>query len=136
MNTHTGTLTRVEARRTIAHRRRQWVAVLRAAMHPEDVERLRADAKLAVEQLAPGSYFQSAALRVLEVAHLLAGNEGAPDVTAGQVKERSGGIARLSRTALPGSCVAEYLGEPLHACLEGRRSPGNRAGDAGSRAAW
>ena len=63
MNTHTGTLTRVEARRTIAHRRRHWVAVLRAAMHPEDVERLRADAKLAVEQLAPGSYFQSAALR-------------------------------------------------------------------------
>jgi DNA-binding CsgD family transcriptional regulator len=91
MNTHAGTLTRVEARRTIAHRRRHWVAVLRAAMHPEDVERLRADAKLAVEQLAPGSYFQSAALHVLEVTHLVAGNEGAPDATAGQVMERSDG---------------------------------------------
>jgi len=67
-----------------------WIALLRAAMHPEDVERLRADAELAVEQLAPGSYFRSAALNVLEVAHLLAGNEGSPDATA-QVKELSEG---------------------------------------------
>jgi DNA-binding CsgD family transcriptional regulator len=123
MNTHPDTLTRVEAQRTIAHRRgerplrsvgeffeaaerqtsrgmllpdrgrslEQWVAVLRAAMHPEDVERLRADAELAVEQLAPGSYFRSAALHVLEVAHLLAGNDGSLDATAGQVKKRSDG---------------------------------------------
>jgi DNA-binding CsgD family transcriptional regulator len=69
----------------------RWVAVLRAAMRPEDVERLRADAERAVEQLPPGSYFQSAALRVLEVAHPLAGNEGSPDATAAQVKEQSDG---------------------------------------------
>jgi DNA-binding CsgD family transcriptional regulator len=75
MSTHTGTLTRVEARTTIADRRRQW----------------RADARLAVEQLARGSYFQSAALRVLEGAPLLAGNEGSLDATAAQVKERSDG---------------------------------------------
>ena len=60
-------------------------------MRPEDVERLRADAELTVEQLAPGSYFQSAALHVLEVADLLVGNEGSPDATAAQVKERSDG---------------------------------------------
>jgi DNA-binding CsgD family transcriptional regulator len=40
---------------------------------------------------APGSYFRSAALHVLEVAHLLAGNEGSLDATAAQVKERSDG---------------------------------------------
>jgi len=122
MNPHTGTLTRVEARGTIADRRRerpqlsvgefsevaerrrstrmlpdtvssfeQWVDALRAAMRPEDVERLRADAELAFEWLAPGSYFRSAALHVLEVAHLLAGNEGSLDATAAQVKERSDG---------------------------------------------
>ena len=69
----------------------QWVDALRAAMRPEDVERLRADAELAFEWLAPGSYFRSAALHVLEVAHLLAGNEGSLDATAAQVKERSDG---------------------------------------------
>jgi DNA-binding CsgD family transcriptional regulator len=122
MNTHTETLTKVEARGTIADRRQerpqssvselfdpaerrssagifpdtassleQWVAVLRAAIGPEDVERLRVDAELAFEWLAPGSYFRSAALHVLEVAHLLAGNEGSLDATAAQVKERSDG---------------------------------------------
>ena len=96
MNPHTGTLTRVEARGTIADRRRerpqlsvgefsevaerrrstrmlpdtvssfeQWVDALRAAIRPADVERLRADAELAFEWLAPGSYFRSAALHVL-----------------------------------------------------------------------
>ena len=69
----------------------QWVALLRAAMRPEDVERLRVDAELAFKWLAPGSYFRSAALHVLEVAHLLAGNEGSLDATAAQVKERSDG---------------------------------------------
>ena len=69
----------------------QWVDALRAAMRAEDVERLRADAELAFEWLAPGSYFPSAALHVLEVAHLLAGNEGSLDATAAQVKERSDG---------------------------------------------
>ena len=119
MNPHTGTLTRVEARGTIADRRRerpqlsvgefsevaerrrstrmlpdtvssfeQWVDALRAAIRPADVERLRADAELAFEWLAPGSYFRSAALHVLEVAHLLAGNEGSLDANA---KERSDG---------------------------------------------
>jgi len=122
MNPHTGTLTQVEARGTIADRRRerpqlsvgefsevaerrrstrmlpdtvssfeQWVDALRAAIRPADVERLRADAELAFEWLAPGSYFRSAALHVLEVAHLLAGNEGSLDATAAQVKERSDG---------------------------------------------
>jgi len=119
MNPHTGTLTRVEARGTIADRRRErpqlsvgefsevaerrrstrmppdtvssfeeWVDALRAAIRPADVERLRADAELAFEWLAPGSYFRSAALHVLEVAHLLAGNEGSLDANA---KERSDG---------------------------------------------
>jgi DNA-binding CsgD family transcriptional regulator len=69
----------------------QWVDAVRAAMRPADVERLRADAELAFEWLAPGSYFRSAALHVLEVAHLLAGNEGSLDATAAQVKERSDG---------------------------------------------
>ena len=69
----------------------QWVDALRAAIRPADVERLRADAELAFEWLAPGSYFRSAALHVLEVAHLLAGNEGSLDATAAQVKERSDG---------------------------------------------
>ena len=69
----------------------QWVDALRAAMRAEDVERLRADAELAFEWLAPGGYFRSAALHVLEVAHLLAGNEGSLDATAAQVKERSDG---------------------------------------------
>jgi DNA-binding CsgD family transcriptional regulator len=67
----------------------QWVALLRAAMRPEDVERLRVDAELAFKWLAPGSYFRSAALHVLEVAQLLAGNEGPPEATAAQMKERS-----------------------------------------------
>jgi DNA-binding CsgD family transcriptional regulator len=67
------------------------LAELRAAMRPEDVERLRVDAELAFEWLAPGSYFRSAALHVLEVAHLLAGNEGSLDATAAQVKERTDG---------------------------------------------
>lgn len=69
----------------------QWVAVLRAAMRPEDVERLRADAELVVEQLAPGSYFRSAALHVREVAHLLACGEAAPDASAAHAKERTEG---------------------------------------------
>jgi hypothetical protein len=47
-------------------------------------------------------------------------------------------LARLSRTtgALQVICRDEWLAEPLHVCVEGRRSPSNRAGDAGSRAAW
>jgi DNA-binding CsgD family transcriptional regulator len=49
------------------------------------------DAELAVEWLAPGSYFRSAALHMLEVAHLLAGNVGSLDATAAQLKERSDG---------------------------------------------
>lgn len=53
----------------------QCVALLRAEMPPESVERLRGDAELAVEHLAPGSYFRSAALYVLE---LLAGNGVSP----------------------------------------------------------
>ena len=69
----------------------QWVDALRAAIRPADVERLRADAELAFEWLAPGSYFRSAALHVLEVAHLFAGKEGSLDATAAQVKERSDG---------------------------------------------
>ena len=122
MNAHTGTLPRVEARRTIAHRRgerphrsvgeffeaaerqtsrgvlpdtgsslEQCLAVLRAAMRPEAVEGSQADAELAVEWLARGSYFRSAALHVLEVAHLLAGNKGSPEATAAQVEERTDG---------------------------------------------
>jgi DNA-binding CsgD family transcriptional regulator len=108
MNKHTGTLTQAEAPVTIADREaaerrtsarmlpdtvsslERWVAVLRAPMGPEDVERLRVDAELAFEWLAPGSYFRSAALHVLEVAHFLAGNEGSLDATA-QAKERSDG---------------------------------------------
>jgi DNA-binding CsgD family transcriptional regulator len=69
----------------------RWVALLRAAMRPDDVERLRADAELAVEQLAPESCFRSAALHVLEVAGDLAGDEGSPSKTAAQVKDRSDG---------------------------------------------
>ena len=60
-------------------------------MRPDDVERLRADAELAVQQLAPGSCFRSAALHVLEVVGDLAGDEGSPSETAAQVKDRSDG---------------------------------------------
>jgi len=67
----------------------RWVALLRAAMRPDDVERLRADAELAVEQLAPESCFRSAALHVLEVAGDLGGAEGSPSETAAEVKDRS-----------------------------------------------
>jgi DNA-binding CsgD family transcriptional regulator len=69
----------------------RWVALLRAAMRPDDVERLRADAALAVEQLAPESCFRSAALHVLEVAGDLAGAEGSPSETAAEEKDRSDG---------------------------------------------
>ena len=69
----------------------RWVALLRVAMRPDDVERLRADAELAVQQLAPGSCFRSAALHVLEVVGDLAGDEGSPSETAAQVKDRSDG---------------------------------------------
>ena len=65
----------------------QWVGLLRGSMRFEDVKRLRANAELAVEWLARGSYFRHAALHVLEVAHVLAGYEGSPDPTAAQVKE-------------------------------------------------
>jgi DNA-binding CsgD family transcriptional regulator len=64
---------------------------VRLVMRHGDVERLRVDGELVVEWLAPGSYFRSAALHVLEVAHLLADNEGSPEATAAQVKERSDG---------------------------------------------
>lgn len=57
-------------------------------MPPENVERLRGDAELAVKHLAPGSYFRSAALYVLE---LLSGNADSPTPTALQVKARSNG---------------------------------------------
>lgn len=161
MNTHTDTLTRVEARRTIADRRRerplrsvgeffeapeqqasrgtlsdsgssleQWVAMLRAAMRPEDVERLRADAELAVEQLAPGSYVRSAALNVLEVAHLLAGSEGPPDASAAQVKERSDGEAletsRFRMHLAAGLSAAELRLLPLLATHLSLRGIGER----------
>jgi DNA-binding NarL/FixJ family response regulator len=58
-------------------------------MRPDDVERLRADAELAVEQLAPESCFRSAALHVLEVAGDLAGDEGSPSASTAQMKDRS-----------------------------------------------
>jgi DNA-binding CsgD family transcriptional regulator len=90
----------------------QWVAMLRAAMRPEDVERLRADAELAVEQLAPRSYFRSAALHVLEVAHLLAGNEGSPDATPAQLKDWSDAedpVAMRFRQLLTASLTAAEL---------------------------
>jgi DNA-binding CsgD family transcriptional regulator len=60
-------------------------------MRPDDVERVRADAELAVQHLAPGSCFRSAAVQVLEVVGDLADDEGSPSETAAQVKERSGG---------------------------------------------
>jgi len=68
-----------------------WVGLMRAAMRPEDVERLDVDAELAFEWLAPGSYFRSAALHLLEVAHLLADNGGCLKGTAAQVKKWSDG---------------------------------------------
>jgi DNA-binding CsgD family transcriptional regulator len=67
----------------------QWVALLRAVMRPEDVERLRLDAELAFKWLSPRSYLRSAAVHVLEVAQLLAGNEGSLDATAAQMNEQS-----------------------------------------------
>ena len=66
------------------------LAGLRAAIGPEDVERLRVDAEQAVEQLAPGSYFWSAASHVLEVALRLAGSYASSDAST-QLKEQSDG---------------------------------------------
>jgi DNA-binding CsgD family transcriptional regulator len=70
---------------------KRWAAVLRAAVRPEDVERLRADAELAIEQLGAGNYFRSAALHVLEIAHQLAGDEGSQNGTAAHVNGCSDG---------------------------------------------
>ena len=67
----------------------QCVALLRGAMPPENVERLQGDAELAVKHLAPGSYFRSAALYVLEITSLLAGNGDSPKPAAGQMREPS-----------------------------------------------
>ena len=58
-------------------------------MRPDDIERLREDAELALKQLAPESCFRSAALHVLEVAGHLAGDEGSPSETAAQLNDRS-----------------------------------------------
>jgi len=55
---------------------------------PPDTE---SSSRVAVEWLAQGSYFRSAALHVLEVAHLLAGNEGSREATAAPIRERSDG---------------------------------------------
>jgi len=85
MNTHTGTLTPVEALFAAAERQTS------REMPPDTGSSLRADVELAVEWLAQGSYFRSAALHMLEVAHLLAGNGGSREATAAQVKERSDG---------------------------------------------
>ena len=66
------------------------LAGLRAAIGPEDVERLRVDAERAIAQLAPGSYFWSAASQVLEVAVRLAGSYASSDAST-QLKEQSDG---------------------------------------------
>jgi len=124
MNAHAGTPTPVEARRTIAHRRSEtphrsggefFAAAGRQTSRgllPDTRNSLRVDVELAVEWLAQGSYFRSAALHVLEVAHLLAGNEGSREATAAQVKERSHGEeteALLSRTRLAASLTPAEL---------------------------
>ena len=50
-----------------------WVANLRAYMMPDGVQRALADAHLALEQLAPDSFFRPSALLIRGVAHALLG---------------------------------------------------------------
>jgi hypothetical protein len=60
--------------------------------------------------------------------------------TLASVSRTCGSAGRFASITHACACrafvVTNGLGEPVHACVEGRRSPGNRAGDAGSRAAW
>ena len=81
----------------------QWVPLLRGVLPPGNIERLRGDAELAVEHLAPGSYFRSAALYVLEIISLLSRDEDAPaggSLDAGDSDFRARSAAGLTAAEL------------------------------------
>ncbi|PWU19076.1 MAG: hypothetical protein C5B48_14075 [Candidatus Rokuibacteriota bacterium] len=58
---------------------RAWTALVGAALCQSGVERMRADAELAVSSLAAGSWWQPSALLYLGVARLLAGDTAVAD---------------------------------------------------------
>ena len=57
-----------------------WLALLRAVLCRDGVERMRADAELAARAMAPGSFLRTASLMYLAAAHLMAGDRDRADV--------------------------------------------------------
>ena len=82
-----------------------WVATLRAHMMPSGVEQALADADLALDQLAPGSFWIPTALLARGVAHALLGatDRATDDLTA--VVERALALGAVGR-GLPGAGTA------------------------------
>lgn len=73
------------------------VALVRAAMFREGVAEMKADAQLAVRELAPRSPCRPTALLLLGISHLLAGDEDEAGAILAEVTEQS---------SLPGGAVA------------------------------
>ena len=64
-----------------------WVGMLRALMCPSGVERMRADAELAVSELAPFSPWRPTALLLLGIAFVLEGDYDAADLVLARTAE-------------------------------------------------
>ena len=70
-----------------------WIALVRAFMCADGVDRMRADAETAISGLVPDSRWRGHALLLLGVAHALAGEEGEAELVfadAGEMALRSG----------------------------------------------
>ena len=107
-----------------------WIAILRAHMMRDGVERALADANLALDQLPPGSWWIPGALRMRGVAHALL---GAADRATEDLKASiSGGAGprRPGRRRCPGHGTARAPRGEAGGLGRGRRT---RTGGTGDR---
>ena len=106
-----------------------WIAVLRAHMMRDGVERALSDANLALDQLPPGSWWIPGALRMRGVAHALLG------ATDRATEDLEGSIAAAQALGAPGDDVPvaqALLGAPRRetgGVGRGRRTRTGGAGD-------
>ena len=79
-----------------------WLALMRAILCRDGVERMRADAELAATTMPPGSFLRTTAVAFLAAAHLMAGDPDQADVLfeAAVAEGRAAGVMLDSCAAL------------------------------------
>ncbi len=84
-----------------------WLAMMRALLCRDGVDQMRADAELAADTMAAGSFWRTASILYLGLAHLMAGDPDRADVLFedAAAEGRAGGITVGPSVALPsGRC--------------------------------